>query len=213
MRATGATAVATAKLLRSRQTGIPVPTFDEKELPLVSRDVLDALKQELGDPVTYATYVRLNHELWPARYERLAVAIRTGDAAGAMDAVLSIRSASQMIGAMQLAELALTAERALRDGQLSAAEELMVDLEACGKDTMGQISREFSFRASNPACDTDWRELAGKTVEIQSPDGLTDYGEVDAVTLDGRILWLKLDGPLPRRIVEKAAGVRVRIIQ
>lgn len=193
--------------------GKPVPTFDENEIPLVSRDVLDALKQELGDPVTYATYVRLNHELWPARYERLAEAIRTGDAAGAMDAVLSIRSASQMIGAMQLAELALTAEHALGDGQLGSAKELMEDLKECGRATMRQISREFSLRACSPVCDTDWSELAGKTVEIQSPNGLTDFGEVDAVTLDGRILWLKLDGPLPRRIVEKTAGVRVRVIQ
>jgi len=193
--------------------GIPVPTIDENEIPLVSRDVLDALKQELGDPVTYATYVRLNHELWPARYERLAETIRAGDATGAMDAVLSIRCASQMIGAMQLAELALTAQLALRDGRLSAAEELLEDLEVCGKATMGQISREFSLGASNPVCDTDWNKLVGRTVEIQSPDGPTDSGEVDAVTVDGRILWLKLDGPLPRRIVEKTTGVRVRVIR
>lgn len=199
--------------MRSGQTGLPVPTFDENDIPLVSRDVLDALEQELGDPVTYVTYVRLNHELWPARYERLAEAIRTADATGAMDSVLSIRSASQMIGAMRLAELALTAELALRDGLLSAAEELLEDLEACGTATMRQISREFTLRASTPVCDTDWSKLAGKTVEIQSPDGLTDYGEVDAVTVDGRILWLKLNGPLPRRIVEKTAGVRVRVIQ
>lgn len=190
-----------------------MPRFDENEIPLVSRDVLNALEQELGDPVTYVTYVRLNYELWPARYERLAEAIRSGDAADAMDAVLSLRIASEMIGAMQLAELALTAQLALRDGRLSAAEELLADLEVCGTATMRQISRQFSLRASNPVCDTDWSELAGKTVEIQSPDGRTDYGEVDAVTVDGRILWLKLDGPLPRRIVEKTAGVRVRVIR
>jgi hypothetical protein len=199
--------------LRSGQMGIPMPTFDENKIPLVSRDVLDALEQELEDAVTYATYIRLNHELWPARYERLAETIRAGDATGAMDAVLSLRCASQMIGAMQLAELALTAQLALRDGRLSAAEELLEDLEVCGTATMRQISREFSLGASNPVCDTDWSELAGKTVEIHSPNGLTDSGEVDAVTVDGRILWLKLDGLLPRRMVEKTAGVRVRVIK
>lgn len=199
--------------MRPYQMGIPVPTFDGNEVPLVSHEVLDALEQELEDPEAYATYVRLNHGLWPARHQRLVEAIRAGDATGAMDAVLSLRSASQMIGAMQLAELALTAEHALRDGRLRAAEELLKDLEVCGAATMKQISREYSLGASSPLDDTDWTELAGKTVEIQSPDGLTDYGEVDAVTLDGCILWLKLHGPLPRRIVEKAAGVRVRIIQ
>ena len=193
--------------------GIPMPTFDGNEVPLVSRDVLDALEQELEDPEAYATYVRLNHGLWPARHQRLVEAIRAGDATGAMDAVLSLKSASQMIGAMQLAELALTAERALRDGRLREAEELLQDLEVCGTATMKQISREYSLGASNHLDDTDWTELAGKTVEIQSPNGVTDYGEVDAVTVDGCILWLKLHGPLPRRIVEKAAGVRVRIIR
>lgn len=193
--------------------GIPMPTFDGNEVPLVSRDVLDALEQELEDPEAYATYIRLNHRLWPVRHQRLVEAIRAGDATGAMDAVLSLKSASQMIGAMQLAELALTAERALRDGRLRAAEELLQDLEICGTATMKQISREYSLGASNYLDDTDWTELAGKTVEIQSPDGVTDYGEVDAVTVDGCILWLKLHGPLPRRIVEKAAGVRVRIIR
>jgi hypothetical protein len=190
-----------------------VPTFDGNEVPLVSRDVLDALGQELEDPETYSTYVRLNHVLWPVRHERLVEAIRTGDAAGAMDAVLSLRSASQMIGAMQLAELAMTAELALRDGRLSAAEALLEDLKACGTATMREISREFSLGASNPLYDTDWTELAGKMVEIQSPDGLIDSGEVDAVTVDGRILWLKGDGPLPRRIVEKTSGARVRVIR
>ena len=193
--------------------GTPVSTSDRNEVPLISRDVLDALEQELEDPDAYATYVRLNHGLWPARHQRLVEAIRTGDTTGAMDAVLSLKSSSQMIGAMQLAELALTVERALRDGRLRAAEELLKDLEECGTATMQQISRECSFVASIPSGDTDWTELAGKTIEIQSPDGMTDFGEVDAVTVDGSILLLKLYGPVPRRIVEKAAGVSVRIIQ
>lgn len=202
-----------AELLSPKQMGMPVPTFDGKEVPLVSRDVLDALELELEDAEAYATYVRLNHGLWPSRHQRLVEAIRAGDSTGAMDAVLSLRTASQMIGATQLAELALAAECALRDGRLRGAEELLNDLEVCGTATMRQISRECSLGASRPVDDTDWTELTGKTVEIRSPDGLIDYGEVDAVTVDGCILWLKLHGPKPRRIVEKAAGVSVRIIQ
>lgn len=103
---------------------------DHHDLPLVSRAALDALWDDLRDPAAHAAYLRRNQELWPERYERLSGAVRRADATAAIEAVLHLRSASQMIGALKLAALALEVERALGDGHLGSAEALLDELQA-----------------------------------------------------------------------------------
>lgn len=186
-------------------------TLDDDD-PLVSPDVLDTLADELEDPVAYATYLRRNHEMWPARYARLSDAIRAGDAEAAMDAVLSLKSACQMIGAQKLVAAARDVERALQDGQMNAAEALLDDLEACGKATMARLSDACPLDITQTLNDTDWTTLAGQEIEVYFPEGDTDAGIVDAVTLDGLILWLKPDGASPRRMVEKLPGVEISCV-
>lgn len=178
----------------------------------MSRAVLDALSEDLRDPVAYEAYLSRNQEMWPTRYQRLSDAIRTGKPAAAMDAVLSLRSASQMIGAMKLAALALEVEQALRGGQLAAAEAFLDDLEAWGRATMARLNEEFPPLNSRLFGDTDWTLLDGRRVEIQFPGGTTEVGIVDAVTNDGLILWLKQDGVSPRHLIEKAPGVGIRAV-
>ncbi|HSN37783.1 MAG TPA: hypothetical protein VLT34_15660 [Arthrobacter sp.] len=48
-------------------------------------------------------------------------------------------------------------------------------------------------------------------MEIYLKDHVVDCGIVDAVTFDGSILWLKQKGVTGRRLVERAAGMYVRI--
>ena len=49
----------------------------------------------------------------------------------------------------------------------------------------------------------DWTTLTGLQVEIADRSGVLDWGAVEAVTLDGEILWLKQEGVVTRRLVEK----------
>jgi hypothetical protein len=58
----------------------------------------------------------------------------------------------------------------------------------------------------------DWTSLRGQTIEVHEHGKVMDLGVVDAVTLDGLILWLAFDGSLPRRIIEKDHGRYVRVI-
>lgn len=53
----------------------------------------------------------------------------------------------------------------------------------------------------------DWTTLEGRLVEFHQRGRVLDHGRVDAVTSDGSLVWLQHDGVLPRRIVEKKAGV------
>jgi hypothetical protein len=57
----------------------------------------------------------------------------------------------------------------------------------------------------------NWAALEGLRIEIYLNDHLVDRGLVDAVTFDGSILWLKQNGVTGRRLVERMAGMYVRI--
>jgi hypothetical protein len=58
----------------------------------------------------------------------------------------------------------------------------------------------------------DWRLLQGQSIEIYERGKLIDRGRTEAVTNDGRILWLAQDGTHPRRLVEKLPGTELRIV-
>ncbi|MCA4134038.1 Hpt domain-containing protein [Arthrobacter sp. M4] len=186
--------------------------IERAEIPLVSRYVLDALELEVQDPTAYVDYVHRNLDLWPARYHRLVDAIRREDEVASMDAMLSLRSASEMVGATGLAEIALHMERVLRAGNFVEAEALLPRLEACGIATVDQLTHQFPAYALPDFCDIDWRTLTGQKVEIEIANGITDAGVVDTVTMDGQILWLRQDGAIPRRLVEKGPGVGIRVL-
>jgi hypothetical protein len=52
----------------------------------------------------------------------------------------------------------------------------------------------------------DWKSLEGLPVEFHDCFGLFDRGTVGEVTANGEILWLKQEGVLTRRIMEKTTG-------
>ncbi|MEW1812473.1 Hpt domain-containing protein [Pseudarthrobacter phenanthrenivorans] len=88
-------------------------------VPLLDGEVLDRLLDELdGDEGLWTIFVRdyLNH--LPRRIERIRLTLTTGDGKGAMDAVLSLKTSSQMVGAERLAAHALALERSIREHAL-----------------------------------------------------------------------------------------------
>lgn len=195
-----------------RLKGRGMRELDPEDLPLISHDVLDALELEVENPEAYANYVAKNLEMWPGRYQRLSDAIREADQVAAMDAILSLRTASQMVGAVELADLALRVESTLRQGALSEAEDLLEQLKDCGNSTMERLAKEFESRVPLLFDETDWRLLAGQHIEVHFPNGIRDQGIVDAVTTDGLILWLQQDGATPRRLIEKLPGLGIRTL-
>lgn len=165
---------------------------------------------EIEDEVAFEEYLCRNLSLWPTRYLRLADAVRHRDGVAALDAVLSVRSSSQMIGAMKLAELAFGTEAALRDGNFSEAEELLLLLQKTGLIVVERLTKQFGLVELSHVEAVDWRPPVGCKVEIRLPNGAIETGTVDAVTVDGEILWLRQDGPVLRRFVEKVEGKAIR---
>lgn len=83
-------------------------------LPLVNPSALEMLRADLDDDAVWKVFVRNFIEYLPHRNERLRLTLTTGDVEGALDAVLSLKTSSQMIGAERLADLALDLERSIR---------------------------------------------------------------------------------------------------
>lgn len=83
--------------------------------PLLDSEVLERLRHEVDDDEgVWKVFVRSFMAELPRRTERLRRTLTTGDCKGAMDAVLSLRTSSQMIGAERLAQLADHLEQSLR---------------------------------------------------------------------------------------------------
>lgn len=88
--------------------------MDDKNLPLLDRAALERLRDELDDEDVCKSFVRNFIALLPDRAENVRRTLTKGDVPRALDAVLSLETSSQMVGAERLAELATDLERPLR---------------------------------------------------------------------------------------------------
>jgi HPt (histidine-containing phosphotransfer) domain-containing protein len=84
--------------------------------PLLDPAVLVRLREELDDDEgVWKVFVQNFIAHLPQRTERLRQTLTTGDLKGAMEAVLSLKTSSQMVGAERLAGMALNLEQAIRN--------------------------------------------------------------------------------------------------
>lgn len=116
---------------------------ESRDLPLVAREILDALHDELAAPELYRAYVGRYLEMWPGRYRRLVSAVDAEDDEALVDAVLSVKTSAGMLGALRLEQLALDMEDAVRKRRMDRVRALLAELELCGQLTTEQLRREL----------------------------------------------------------------------
>ncbi|MBT2567135.1 Hpt domain-containing protein [Arthrobacter sp. ISL-85] len=88
---------------------------DGHSLPLLDDSVLARLRAETDDDDgIWKVFVQNFIEQMPPRIEKLRSTLTSGDAKSALTAVLSLRTSAQMVGALQLAAIALELEQAIR---------------------------------------------------------------------------------------------------
>jgi hypothetical protein len=109
-------------------------------LPLIDPAVLGRLAAEIGEPAA-ARFARGVVRLWPQRRARLAATLALGDAAAAVDAALSLRTAASMAGAVRLADAADRIVGRLRADGTRAARPLLPQALACGDVTAVVLAR------------------------------------------------------------------------
>ncbi len=78
--------------------------------PLVDPAALQSLGEQLNNPAVAKGFARDYAQMWDQRYASLATALDRRDAAAALDAVLSLKTSSSMVGGLRLAELAADLE-------------------------------------------------------------------------------------------------------
>lgn len=86
-------------------------------VPLLDHAVLDKLRADLDNyEEVWRVFVQNFVAALPLRIDRLRLALTTGDLPGAIDAVLSLKTASLQVGAERLAGHARDLEMAVREG-------------------------------------------------------------------------------------------------
>jgi HPt (histidine-containing phosphotransfer) domain-containing protein len=92
-----------------------VSEYEECTDALVDPTVLTELQAELGgDQAIISTFVRNYVDLLPWRVDRLHHALEKFDIEDAMDAVLSLKTSSHMVGAICMSRLATELEISIR---------------------------------------------------------------------------------------------------
>ena len=111
--------------------------------PLVDPAALQDLGAQLDSPAVAKGFARDYTKMWDQRYQTLASALERGDLARSMDAVLSLKTSSAMVGGLRLAQLAGELENALRAGDMGHALALLRDVAERGDETVDEL--QFSY--------------------------------------------------------------------
>ncbi|WP_051478845.1 Hpt domain-containing protein [Arthrobacter sp. H5] len=109
-------------------------------VPLVDPVVLHNLEDELESPDAARAFVRDFVRIWDERDSKLSTAIASKNQAASLDAVLSLKITSKMVGAAQLAGLAGSLEELLREGELEGAASALPRIHDCGLRTVRELA-------------------------------------------------------------------------
>ncbi|MEQ4519389.1 Hpt domain-containing protein [Pseudarthrobacter sp. B907] len=123
--------------------GAPLTAPCSGAAPLVDPAALQDLGEQLNSAAVARGFARDYAQMWDQRYDALATALDRRDQAAALDAVLSLKTSSSMVGGLRLAELAADLEEAIRSGRLAEAASRLDDVAARGSETVDEL--QFSY--------------------------------------------------------------------
>ena len=129
----------------SQPTAAPGPAsnLDDADLPLVDLAVLQDLEEQLAHPAVAQKFARDYATLWSQRHQKLAAALKRQDAAAALDAVISMKIASAMVGGLRLSRLAEQLEGFIRRGDLENGYALIAAVELHGSATVKELQENY----------------------------------------------------------------------
>ncbi len=121
--------------------GLTAPSPDAT--PLVDPGALQDLGEQVNSAAVAKGFARDYAQMWDQRYESLSTALDRRDQAAALDAVLSLKTSSSMVGGVRLAELAAELEELIRSGNLDDALPRLGEVAARGSETVDEL--QFSY--------------------------------------------------------------------
>ena len=111
--------------------------------PLVDPAALQDLGAQLESPSVAKGFARDYAKMWDQRYSCLASALDRRDEAGSLEAALSLKTSSAMVGGVQLAGLAGELEEAVRGGDMDRAGSLLAEIAESGSDTVDELQYSY----------------------------------------------------------------------
>jgi HPt (histidine-containing phosphotransfer) domain-containing protein len=123
-----------------------VPTAGGEPTQWVALEVLAELEAELDGPELAHGFARDYAAMWDQRYSRLAVAVQAHDRKAALDAVISLRIASAMVGGVRLATLAQSLEDAIRKDNFAQGQDLLAGVAEHGVSTVSELQATYILK-------------------------------------------------------------------
>ena len=123
--------------------GAALPQEAAGLLPLVDAAVLEELDDELAGSGLAQRFARDYAAMWDQRYARLAAAVDGQDRASALDAVISLKITSAMVGGLRLAKLAELLESVIRLGDFGQGRALMERVAQDGGQTVTELQATY----------------------------------------------------------------------
>ena len=118
--------------------------MEDSPLELVCKETLESLEESLdGERSLCCSFVKRYVSMWPGRFKRIRDAIIEDHNDEAMDAALSLRSASVMVGACRLGDLTTGIIRLIEGGHIGAVGKLLTTLKLYGDQTMHQLKISY----------------------------------------------------------------------
>lgn len=140
----GAKSVSPAQ--QSPMHGTVTPLADDGALPLVDRTVLEVLEEQLGRPDMARNFALDYSVLWRQRERRLIDSFEREDQAAAIEAAISLKVSSAMVGGLRLAFLAQLLEAAIREGDLHQGASVLALISTQGPATVNELENRYLRR-------------------------------------------------------------------
>lgn len=112
-------------------------------LPLIDSAVLDELEDELAGSGLAQRFARDYAAMWDLRLARLGTAVDSEDEASALDAVISLKISSAMVGGVRLARLAELLEDLIRQGDFVQGQAMMAGVAQDGARTVSELQSTY----------------------------------------------------------------------
>ena len=118
----------------------------EEVLPLLDAAVLEDLEEQLNGTELAVRFARDYAAMWDQRYARLAAAVENQDRASALDAIISLRITSAMVGGVRLVKIAEVLESVIRQGDFGRGQALMERVAENGDRTVSELQANYILK-------------------------------------------------------------------
>lgn len=121
-------------------------TYYDELPPFLDTAILQELEEQLDGPDLALRFARDYAAMWDQRCAKLAAAVEVQDMDAALDAVISLKITSAMVGGLRLTRLAELLEGVIRQGNFGQGQLLMKRVAEDGNQTVSELQSSYILK-------------------------------------------------------------------